>query len=120
MALALGVAVTTVCWLAATWLTPPTDRAKLSSFYERVRPPFWGWRAIGATPDRASDAARYGFLAWPVAVVAVYALLFTSGALLFGRGVLAACWALVFFVCLPILFRLSRKLDAAVEDSRAG
>src|SRR5205807_2360803 len=36
--LVIGVAVTTAGWLAVTFLTPPTDRATLQAFYDRIRP----------------------------------------------------------------------------------
>ena len=38
LALVIGVIVTTFGWLAVTLLTPPTDRAVLQSFYDRIRP----------------------------------------------------------------------------------
>src|SRR5207249_3227413 len=35
--LVIGVAITTVGWLAVTFATPPTDRATLQTFYDRIR-----------------------------------------------------------------------------------
>ena len=87
LALVIGVGVTTVTWLAVTVLTPPTDRAVLQSFYDRIRPYPAGWR-------RAVDTGRGGhaggdiaasLLAWFLGCVAVYAALFATGYLLYGR-----------------------------------
>jgi hypothetical protein len=38
LALVATVAITTVIWVAVTWLTPPTDRAVLHSFYPKCDP----------------------------------------------------------------------------------
>ena len=57
-ALVLGVIVTTVGWLAVTLLTPPTDRAVLQSFYDRIRPYPAGWRRAVDTSGRKESWRR--------------------------------------------------------------
>ena len=37
---------TTLIWLAVTLLTAPEPAAKLQGFYDRVRPPAFGWSAF--------------------------------------------------------------------------
>jgi hypothetical protein len=95
-ALLIGVAVTTFGWLAVTLLTPPTDRAVLQSFYDRIRPAPAGWRGVVDTSgggDTADLAAS--FLAWFLGSVAVYATLFATGYLLYGRtGIGLLCVAI--------------------------
>lgn len=99
-ALVTGVALTTVGWLAATLFTPPTDRAVLQSFYDRIRPYPAGWRRAVDTSgvdERADDVAA-AFLAWFLGCVAVYASLFATGYLLYGRlgiGFFCAAVALI-------------------------
>ena len=98
-ALVLGVIVTTVGWLAVTLLTPPTDRAVLQSFYDRIRPYPAGWRRAVDTSGRkeSGDDLAAGFLAWFLGCVAVYAALFATGYLLYGRleiGLLCAAVAI--------------------------
>src|SRR5690349_7384069 len=44
--LLVTIAITTVCWVAATYLTEPTDATTLARFYALVRPPGRGWRNI--------------------------------------------------------------------------
>jgi Na+/proline symporter len=87
-ALVIGVAITTFVCLAVTLLTPPTERAVLQSFYDRIRPYPAGWRrAVDTRGGRESggDIAA-SFLAWFLGCVAVYAALFATGYLLYGRA----------------------------------
>jgi len=99
-ALVIGVALTTVGWIAVTFLTPPTEHGVLQSFYDRIRPYPAGWRRAvdtrGASVEGANIAAS--FLAWFLGCVAVYAALFATGYLLYGRegiGLLCAVIAIV-------------------------
>ncbi len=97
-ALVIGVTVTTFFWLAVTFLTPPTDRAVLQSFYDRIRPYPAGWRRAVDTSNgtERSEAIAAAFLAWFLGCVAVYAALFATGYLLYGRlevGLLCAAIA---------------------------
>ncbi len=86
-ALVIGVVVTTIGWLAVTLLTPPTDRAVLQSFYDRIHPYPAGWRRAVDTSGRkdAGDDLAASLLAWFLGCVAVYATLFATGYLLYGR-----------------------------------
>jgi SSS family solute:Na+ symporter len=87
LALVIGVGVTTVTWLAVTFLTPPTDRAVLQSFYDRIGPYPAGWRrAVNTSPkEHAGGDIAASLLAWFLGCVAVYAALFATGYLLYGR-----------------------------------
>jgi Na+/proline symporter len=92
--LVASVVITTVAWLAVTFLTPPVEAATLRSFHERIRPLGPGWRGAGFEPVPASDtdSLSAAFLAWFLGCAAVYATLFGTGYLLFGNGV----WAVAF------------------------
>ncbi len=41
-----GVAITTVGWILVTFLTPPTDKGTLLSFYMLIKPHATGWRPM--------------------------------------------------------------------------
>jgi Na+/proline symporter len=85
-ALVIGVTVTTLGWLAVTLLTPPTDRTVLQSFYDRIRPAPAGWRrAVDTSGGEDAGNIAASFLAWFLGCVAVYAALFATGYLLYGR-----------------------------------
>jgi Na+/proline symporter len=84
--LVLGVVFTTVGWLLVTFLTRPTDRATLQSYYDRIRPIGSGWSRVvdtGGVP--AKEDVTAAFLCWFLGCVVVYAALFATGALLYGR-----------------------------------
>ena len=98
--LLITVAVTTAVWLAVAFLTPPSDRATLISFYRLVRPAGPGWRSIqrdagvGPSPDSLSTS----LLGWVLGCTFVYAALFGSGSVLYGHTAQAIFWLAAFIV----------------------
>ena len=107
--LVIGVAVTTVGWLAATFATPPTDRATLQAFYDRIRPMGPGWSgAVTTRPATPGESVTAAFLCWFLGCAVIYAALFGTGYVLYGKplpGIVclaaagAAAWGL--FRALP-------------------
>ncbi|MYE93333.1 MAG: hypothetical protein F4238_08210 [Gemmatimonadetes bacterium] len=92
--LVIGVAITTVGWLAVTFVTPPAPRETLQRFYDRIQPLGKGWRRVVdvGTGPRDAETITAAFLAWFLGCVLVYAALFATGYLLYGQalaGVLA-------------------------------
>jgi Na+/proline symporter len=87
--LLVTVIVTTICWVAAAYLAPPTDRQTLIAFYRRVRPFGPGWEEIRreAGDLEAVDAENIprALLGWFAGCVAIWSGLFTIGTLLYGR-----------------------------------
>jgi hypothetical protein len=104
-----GVAVTTVGWLAVTFATPPTDRATLQTFYDRIRPLGPGWSgAVTTRPVNPGESVTAAFLCWFLGCAVIYAALFGTGYVLYGKplpGIVclvaagAAAWGL--FRALP-------------------
>jgi len=90
--LVVAVAVTTVGWLAVTFLTPPADADTLRSFHDKIRPLGPGWRGAGlqAVASSESDSLSAAFLAWFLGCVVVYGALFGTGYALYGSMALAA------------------------------
>jgi Na+/proline symporter len=82
----LTVAVTSVVWLAVTFLTKPEPESKLLAFYRRVRPSILGWRHIAALAPEvpASQDGWYNLLDWLLGCLMVYMALFGIGKLLLG------------------------------------
>jgi Na+/proline symporter len=80
------VAVTSVVWLAVTFLTKPEPESKLLAFYRRVRPSILGWRHIAALAPEvpASQDGWYNLLDWLLGCLMVYMALFGIGKLLLG------------------------------------
>ena len=114
-ALMTGVGLTTLGWLAATLLTPPTDRAVLQSFYDKIRPAPARWRA-GVDTSAGKDAPgamSAAFLAWFLGCVGVYAALFATGYLLYGRHFIGLLCAAVAALCAWALSRVVPKVGFA-------
>ncbi len=82
------VAITTVIWVAATFLTSPEPAGVLEAFYRRVRPGGPGWRVVAERAGFGREPIEGGALAWTnwvAGIIAVYATLFGIGKLVFGE-----------------------------------
>ncbi|MEY4953897.1 MAG: hypothetical protein RL299_2321, partial [Pseudomonadota bacterium] len=98
--LVLSVALTTTVWLAATFLTRPTDRDVLHAFIRKIDPPGPGWAKVRAEaeaegialPRSPSRELAAGMACVPAALAAIYASLFGMGAALFGHWGAALGW----------------------------
>jgi Na+/proline symporter len=120
------VAVSTVVWLAVTFLTKPEPDAVLDSFYRRVRPGGPGWRAVSARLGFGRESIPGGRLAWTnwlAGIVAVYGTLFGIGKLIFGElssGLVLLAIAAAAFAWIARSFRGEREpgTPVAVEDRR--
>jgi len=114
-----SVAGTTVVWLIVTFLTPATDRETLLRFCSVVKPAGPGWgqlrRAAGVTasPDSLSQA----LLGWTLGCVFVYAALFGTGNLLYGRMGTGAVCGVIFVISGLLLVRLLRGIWSAPAPS---
>ena len=81
------VAITTIVWLAVTYLTSPEPNETLVAFYRRTRPSRTGWGPVAAlAPDvTASSGGLSNLLDWIAGCTLVYGALFGVGKLLLGH-----------------------------------
>jgi SSS family solute:Na+ symporter len=96
-ALVWSVVVTTVVWIAVTFVTKPTDTETLRAFYRRVRPAGRGWARV-VDPEEAvgpRDNLSLALLGWVFGCAFVYSALFATGAFLYGQSLQGA-------VCLAV------------------
>jgi Na+/proline symporter len=97
--LLVTVGITTVVWLAVTFMTRPETPGMLETFYRRVTPAGPGWAAVARrTGIRSPDLILPNVINWALGIVMVYSVLFGIKALLFGRlshALLAAAIAIV-------------------------
>ena len=94
------IGITTVCWVAVTYLTRPVPDETLVRFYRLIRPGGPGWKRIAVLaaeePETLSEAWQVpqGILCMFLGCIAIYSALFATGYLLYGRyalgGVLCA------------------------------
>jgi Na+/proline symporter len=112
---------TLLCWLLATFLSPPVERVKLKEFYRRVRPGGPGWRAIAKECPEVDPADsplnRRNFLSWGLATACIYAALFSVGELIVGRALMGGVLLVVAIGCGVVLWkRLEADTRAAPVD----
>jgi SSS family solute:Na+ symporter len=112
VSLLVTVAITTVVWVATTYLTPPVDDATLDEFYQKVRPAGPGWdrvrRRTGA--PASPDSLPSSLLGWVLGLVAIYAVLFGTGAYLYGETLQGAGYTLLFIAAATWLVRLTSQV----------
>ena len=82
--LLVTTALTTIVWLAVTYLTPAERADHLRAFHRRVRAGGPGWRAVA--PDAAGETALgAGLVQWLLGCAVVYLALFGIGGLVLGQ-----------------------------------
>ncbi len=120
------VAITTVVWVATTFLTEATSPATLAAFYRLVRPAGPGWRHVRAATgvEPSGDSLPHALLAWVLGCIFVYAALFGAGSFLFGEATLGVLWTVAFLgsgvglaLLLPRLWGRGAAEEAAAAAS---
>jgi Na+/proline symporter len=113
------VSVTTVVWLAVTFLTKPESKDTLVAFYRRTHPSEAGWRPIAQlAPDvRPSTDGASNLLDWICGCVLIYGVLFGGGKLLLKDFVTGSILMAVGLGAGAIIYwDLSRRGWSAVVD----
>ncbi len=114
------IVITTIGWLAVTFLTRPTNKKTLVSFCEIARPGGPGWRKVidqakaegtGVKPleDEAWRVPQ-GMLCMVLGVIAVYGALFATGYWIYGQWTLASVITVVSIVASALLYKAWRTL----------
>jgi len=115
--LILTTLITTVVWIAVTFLTRPEPEETLTAFYRRARPAGRGWKRFAeATGIRAPEGEMtLNAIAWVLGVILVYSIMFATGALIFDErrnlitfGTLLIASAVGLFV----VMRREKRLDS--------
>lgn len=121
----ITVGMTTVVWLAVTFLTRPESDATLDRFYRQVRPGGPGWRGVAGRLGFGDDRIPGGALSWVnwvAGITAVYMSVFALGAFLTGspgRGLLYGGVAIAAFSLIYRNLRRDPMLGERV-DTTAG
>jgi len=117
----ITVAVSTIVWVAVTFLTAPEPDSTLNAFYERVRPGGPGWRRVSDRLGYGGESIPGGALAWTnwlAGIVAVYASLFGVGKLIFGQYVTGAIMLVIAVLAFLWIARAFREEDAGPRAQR--
>ncbi len=124
------VGITTLAWLITAFVGPQTDRAKLITFYRKVKAAGPGWKAIraeaGVSDAEVAQENRIGaaFIGWISGCALIWSSLFAIGNFLYSVGDpsrLKMAWILtgVFAVSGFILLKVTRQLWTDSTDSEA-
>ncbi len=103
----ITVSITSVVWIAVTFLTSPVPKEKLLEFYRRTRPTAAGWQPIAMmAPEIPPDREGwYNLKYWLLGCAMVYLSMFSIGKFLLGDPRVAALLALGAFVSGYWLYR---------------
>jgi Na+/proline symporter len=89
--LMVTVAITSVCWISAAYLTPATSDETLVAFYKKIRPDGPGWARIRKLAGIKQEIRGSGenipaaMLGWLTGCMTIWAGLFTIGNILYLR-----------------------------------
>ncbi len=118
--LIFGVLLTTIGWLITTFLTKPTDKDKLVSFYKLIRPGGRGWNEVieysKTTSSPITKTAKPGDLALGIMLMiagtfAVYGTVFASGFFLYGQWINALVSTIVTIISAIVLIKNWGKIE---------
>ena len=108
----ITVGITTVVWLAVTFLTAPEAQDQLLRFYRRVRPAVTGWKPIARlAPDvPPTHDLWYQFRDWIAGCALIYGTLFGTGKVILKEYILGAVFLIVAFAAGLFIYRdLNRR-----------
>ena len=113
----ITVAVTTMVWLAVTFLTKPEPASTLHTFYERVRPHGRGWEPIArqSRVEPASGSLGRELVNAVLGCVLIYSALFGVGELLLRSAVRGGVLIVVSVGTAYVIARRLAEEEAAVE-----
>ncbi|MFL5482747.1 MAG: sodium:solute symporter family protein [Gemmatimonadaceae bacterium] len=111
------VAISTVVWIVATFVTAPEPESVLQSFYQRVRPGGPGWARVSESLGYGREQIPGGALAWTnwiAGIVAVYSSLFGIGKIVLGEvgvGIAMLVLAVIAFAWIARSFRAEERAN---------
>ncbi len=119
----LVVGITTIIWVAVTFLTKPEDTKVLFNFYKKTQPGGPGWKTtikaaeekgMNIQTDFSAWSVPSGILAMLVGCVLIYGVLFATGYWIYGRYALAIILTIVVIVATYILSKLWKKIKSTI------
>ena len=109
-----NVFITTLAWVSVAFYTSSrldeTEKEKLESFVETIKPPGPGWKQFGGSKTERK-ISPWSFIGWLAATAMIYALLHTIGSLLFGQDGAATLSALLFAICSILVHQSLKRIS---------
>jgi solute:Na+ symporter, SSS family len=115
----ITVSITTVVWLAATFLTKAEPEGVLKAFYARTRPSRSGWGPIARLMPEVKPArdGLSNLVDWIAGCILIYGILFGTGKILLHEATLGAGLIVAGLIGGAIIYwDLSRRGWSAVVD----
>ncbi|QSH41750.1 Na+:solute symporter [Lentisphaerota bacterium ZTH] len=121
MTFLLGVIITTIVWVAVTYLTRPTEKETLRKFCQLTNPGGPGWKRViedarseGVEVEFAHKAQNLplGILCMFLGCLGVYCTLFATGYFIYGRMLLASVLSVVAAATALLLIRFWKRINA--------
>jgi Na+/proline symporter len=113
--LVLGVAITTISWIAVTLMTRPTDSKTLASFYNAVTPYGRGWNTFKRNAEKmgielktTNDVFTIDLASMLLGILFVYSSLFATGYIIYKNTLGAVVLSSIALISAFIIFRLWR------------
>lgn len=121
--LLINVTLTTIAWIAATFIGAPVDKHVLRNFFRLTLPGGPGWKKVVKEARAEGDMIDEGLKgqAWEmpaqilmvfIGCVIIYSALFSIGSFLYGNTITGIVLAVIAGIGSFFLFRLSGKLRA--------
>ncbi|WP_149304339.1 sodium:solute symporter family protein [Pareuzebyella sediminis] len=112
------VLITTVIWLAATYLTQPESKETLRSFYKKIQPGGPGWAKVvnEANADGVQIANNekwsvpQGITAMLLGCVLIYSIMFSTGYWIYGRTTQALILTIIAAVSAFLLIKAWNRM----------
>ncbi len=119
--LPLGVLITTIIWLGATFSTKPESDETLRNFYKKIQPGGPGWKLVInkakneglelVAPNAGVWDVPKGIMATVAGCFFVYSTLFATGYWLYGKVILAVILTLIAILALWALWKIWPKIS---------
>ena len=119
--LIIGVTITTVCWLAITLMTPPSNIETLQNFYKKIQPGGPGWKkiidisesnGIKIVGKKEKWDVPTGILCMVFGSISVYSILFGIGYILYSQTTTGLIFILISVISVFILMKFWRRLSS--------
>lgn len=117
------VLITTIVWLATTFLTSPESKATLRSFYKHIQPGGPGWRKVveeaqAEGEEIVTNTGKWtvpsGIMAMLAGIMLVYSTLFATGYWLYGKTTTAIILTVVAIGAALLLRNLWLKIGKSI------
>ena len=117
------VLITSVVWIAVTYLTPPEDQEVLRRFYRKTRPGGPGWRYVLSLARESgleleSPNTKWtvpsGILAMILGCILVYGAMFATGNWIYGNYALASGLTVAVAVAAYLLLRVWQRIKSDI------